>query len=588
MLDVPALALNLLALVVFIRAVERDSLALATFSGIVVGLALETKYTGFLGLGALGLYSLVAGKWRLGFVSCLLGVCLFGLWEGFVQYRYGISVFLFHVQIREEKPWEEISLVLPMLSFVGGLAAVLIPLGLAARYRSRGLLLLASGLIIGIFACIVFIPAGPLKAPSGGLPVWQDWIARNGYPFTVMGLVIFLLAGVILGRLWKAACEDGEKASVWFLSLWLVLEVVGVFALSPFMAARRVIEVTVVLALVFGRLASITIKTPDWRPWLHALVGFNLLLGIGYSSLDYWEAETERKTVQEAAHSIRQRQPDATIWYTGYGGVQFYAEEEGMRQVIPSVQPFAMNQQLDHAASWTPSTLHEGDWLIVPDERITQQGLVQLTPPDQDLLEIFEPIVARDAVHVRTVLCYYCGLVPLRHEEGPRFVLNVFRVKKDFVAEGWAFNNIVLAHWQAAEDLLARGQVAEAIIQYTEALRLEPDFSPALNNLAWIRAANPQPEFRNGGEAVRLAERACQLTEYKQPMLVGTLAAAYAEAGRFEDAVATAEKACALATRNGEQALLAKNRQLLELYRAGRPYHEPAAPIQSPPASSRP
>ena len=66
--------------------------------------------------------------------------------------------------------------------------------------------------------------------------------------------------------------------------------------------------------------------------------------------------------------------------------------------------------------------------------------------------------------------------------------------------------------------------------------------------------------------------------------LVGTLAAAYAEAGRYDDAIAAAEKACALATAAGEQELLEKNRKLLALYRAHLPYHEaaekfvPAAP----------
>jgi hypothetical protein len=56
--------------------------------------------------------------------------------------------------------------------------------------------------------------------------------------------------------------------------------------------------------------------------------------------------------------------------------------------------------------------------------------------------------------------------------------------------------------------------------------------------------------------------------------LVGTLAAASAEAGLFTDAVATAEKACALAAQSGDQSLLEKNRELLELYRTGNPYRE--------------
>jgi hypothetical protein len=59
-------------------------------------------------------------------------------------------------------------------------------------------------------------------------------------------------------------------------------------------------------------------------------------------------------------------------------------------------------------------------------------------------------------------------------------------------------------------------------------------------------------------------------------LFIGTLAAAYAEAGRFPEAVTTAEKAEQGATAAGLAAVAAKNRQLLELYRADKPYHEPA------------
>ena len=117
---------------------------------------------------------------------------------------------------------------------------------------------------------------------------------------------------------------------------------------------------------------------------------------------------------------------------------------------------------------------------------------------------------------------------------------------------------------------------SEAMAAQREALRLDPDSLEALNNLAWILATHPEGQFRNGAEAVQLAQRACDRAAWKQTTFVGTLAAAYAEAGQFDQAVATAGKACALAEQNGERALLEKNRQLLELYRAGQPYHEPA------------
>ena len=128
-------------------------------------------------------------------------------------------------------------------------------------------------------------------------------------------------------------------------------------------------------------------------------------------------------------------------------------------------------------------------------------------------------------------------------------------------------------HWGMA--LGQSGRTREAVAQYREALRLNPSLAGALNNLAWILAANPDDELRNGAEAVRLAERACELTHYGKPMYLVTLAAAYAEAGRFPEGVATAEKAEQLATTAGSRKLAEKSRQLLELYRAGKPYHEP-------------
>jgi len=114
------------------------------------------------------------------------------------------------------------------------------------------------------------------------------------------------------------------------------------------------------------------------------------------------------------------------------------------------------------------------------------------------------------------------------------------------------------------------------VAQYREALRLNPNLAGALNNLAWILATSSKAEFRDGMRAVQLAERACELTHYGQPLFIGTLAAAYAEAGRFPEAVTTAEKAAQLATNAGLKKVAEKNRQLLELYRAGKPYHEPA------------
>ena len=123
-----------------------------------------------------------------------------------------------------------------------------------------------------------------------------------------------------------------------------------------------------------------------------------------------------------------------------------------------------------------------------------------------------------------------------------------------------------------------QGDYAGAVAQYRRALQLDPEQADVLNNLAWLLATCPAASPRNGPEAVRLAQQACELTRFRRTIMVGTLAAAYAEAGRFAEAVATAQKACALAAEEGDRALLARNQELLELYRASQPYHEPAAP----------
>ncbi|HTD87691.1 MAG TPA: hypothetical protein VK850_14040, partial [Candidatus Binatia bacterium] len=79
---------------------------------------------------------------------------------------------------------------------------------------------------------------------------------------------------------------------------------------------------------------------------------------------------------------------------------------------------------------------------------------------------------------------------------------------------------------------------------------------------------------RNGPLAVDIGERACELTRYEVPLFVGTLAAAYAEVGRFDEAIKTGTKARELAASQREETLVKKNTELIALYQAGKPYRE--------------
>ena len=115
---------------------------------------------------------------------------------------------------------------------------------------------------------------------------------------------------------------------------------------------------------------------------------------------------------------------------------------------------------------------------------------------------------------------------------------------------------------------------AEAEAQYGRAVEMDTNSIYALNNLATLLATDPDAQLRDGNRAVQLARHACELTRYHEPALIYTLAAAYAEAGRFADAIAAADQARALASERGEPELIRQNESLVNLYKSGQPFHQ--------------
>ena len=128
-------------------------------------------------------------------------------------------------------------------------------------------------------------------------------------------------------------------------------------------------------------------------------------------------------------------------------------------------------------------------------------------------------------------------------------------------------------HFNLARALYQQNRFGEAIIQYESALRLDPADVEAENNLAWLLATAPAAALRNGGEAVQLAARANEQTAGKNPIVLGTLAAAYAEAGRFADAIKCGQTAIGIAQRTGQPDLAAKLDRELQHYRTGEASH---------------
>ncbi|MGA1979360.1 MAG: tetratricopeptide repeat protein [Sedimentisphaerales bacterium] len=164
------------------------------------------------------------------------------------------------------------------------------------------------------------------------------------------------------------------------------------------------------------------------------------------------------------------------------------------------------------------------------------------------------------------------------------------------------------AHRKMGAALLAAGRTNEAIAYLNEALRRSPDqpeacanlgiaysqvkkYEPAIQNLtkavklkynrpdvldalAWLLATAGDVSAQDANRAVEYAQHACELTGHREPYFLDTLAAAYAAAGRFDDAIATAEQAVNAAKTNGQEELAGEIQKRMEQYKVGRPYHE--------------
>jgi Flp pilus assembly protein TadD len=122
-----------------------------------------------------------------------------------------------------------------------------------------------------------------------------------------------------------------------------------------------------------------------------------------------------------------------------------------------------------------------------------------------------------------------------------------------------------------ADLLAAQGHAADAASHYRAALRTDPASTAAANNLAWLLATTDDPQVRAPAEAAKLAERAVAALP-GEPTLLDTLGVAYAAAGRFDEAIATVQRAIDLAAADPE--LRAEMQTRLELYQSRQAYRK--------------
>jgi hypothetical protein len=430
MLDVPAVALGLTALVLFFRATGRRSLLTGAVAGVIAGLAMQTKYTSFMVPAVMLLYTAFFARSvkrvSIGLLAVMLAMLLFVSWEAFVRAQHGKSHFLVNLpEYPDRAKWLEYKLRLlkALLPLLGGLAPTLTLLGMLAVGVPRW--------VVGIVAGGIFAGYGMIAGYEIQPLLWGDnfWVERP-LEQAIFGIGGLLLAAVVALVCWESVRDDtaeprrgrrlpGRAVSI-FLVLWLLGELAAFFLLSTFPAARRVMGLILIAAILICRLGGRYDLARSEQRWVRSVASGGIALGLLFYAVDMLDAFAGQKGAESAARWVADQPvepgaPPATIWYVGHWGFQYYAERAGMKPVVPS-------------GSW----LKAADWLVVPHaptNHIEKQD-IRL---DERYLSQENVVSITGCLPWRTVMCYYGGYVPLEHHAGSRLEVTIYRVTDDWV-----------------------------------------------------------------------------------------------------------------------------------------------------------
>lgn len=130
------------------------------------------------------------------------------------------------------------------------------------------------------------------------------------------------------------------------------------------------------------------------------------------------------------------------------------------------------------------------------------------------------------------------------------------------------------SYYNLAKIYVNKNQIEKGILFYKKALELNPEMIQVLYNLSWLLSSTEDENYRNGEEAIKLAEKLCRVTQYQQPLAFDALGAAYAETGKYDAAVLSAQKGLRLALRHGPEELVSGLKERLQLYKIKKPYRQ--------------
>ena len=583
MCDVLMLTFWIWALVFWERALANDKNRWQFIgAGVLAGLAVLTKYSAVTLLPLLPLLGMLrtrkSGWWLVGTAVPLIMVAVY---EWLTAGMYGQGLLLSAAGYAQThrfdflSDWKARGII--SLAFAGG---SLLPWLFFAPFLWRRQALLAGGvavfgLVLGTF-CLV--------DNLGLIRPWDDPDLMNHWGF-VLQLTLLTAAGLHLLLLAAADVWQRRDANSLTLGLWIMGGFLFAWLLNWTVSARSFLPLVPAAAILLVRrweAARGNSLAGGWAVWPlvpSAVIALSLVMA------DYRVANSARTAAELIA--AKYKPLNHQLWFEGHWGFQYYLEKFG-------------GQPLD----FRRSLLQPGDVVVIPFDNSNRKPLppgsvgwvnsLQCSPGSWINLSVgpasgaggfyssaFGQIpfaVGKVDPHayciVKVLSKVQFNPPPANPRETQKGALSA-AAPISFSAEDESVYPVkpgAAIQVQLADRNQMDGDTRQAIQHCRNALEVDPNDPAVLNRLAWLLTTASKPELRDGKEAVRLATRAVELTGSRQPLFIGTLAAACAQAGQFPEAVKMAGTACLLAQVTGQTDVAMLNARLGGLYAAGKTF----------------
>jgi hypothetical protein len=293
------------------------------------------------------------------------------------------------------------------LTIVGAVAPATGVLGLAALGGSRRVVNTAAIGVASVFALLPWLPSEALPEPA----LWPR--LRGSRPEELLFAVLGCATAASVLRAAVRIATHGRTSVDLFLVAWLAIELAAFAALSPFLAARRALGVSLASLLLCGRAAVASLGAERARRAIRVPLALGAALGALFAAADFADAVAARDAVARTALRIEELGAGTdrrTVWYLGHWGFQFYAERAGMQPVVEG-----------------RTRLQRGDWLVAP-EGVSKPA-------------IRAPGASRrpDRIEVRSVSPWsthpwaYMGPLPIASRSDAQIRVSLHRVLRGFV-----------------------------------------------------------------------------------------------------------------------------------------------------------